>query len=353
MNPDPGFWQGRRVLLTGHTGFKGAWAALWLERLGAEVFGLARPPETEPSLFALLAPRHGGEFADLLDRAAVQAAVARARPQIVIHMAAQALVRRSYADPVETFASNVMGTVNLLDALGHQQELESVLVVTSDKVYGQGQKAGPFVEGDALGGIDPYSASKACVEHVAASWAQGLWAAGPRLATARAGNVIGGGDWATDRIIPDVWRAWRQGVPLGLRNPQATRPWQHVLDALSGYLLYVERLAGAGGQALPRALNFSPLKGEPLDVAAIVAAMTRALGGLPEAWQPDTRPAPHEAASLSLDSSLAERSLGWRARLPIQLALDLTAQWYARHAAGEDARSLCLEQIALFEGLPA
>jgi CDP-glucose 4,6-dehydratase len=165
--------------------------------------------------------------------------------------------------------------------------------------------------------------------------------------------VIGGGDWAMDRIIPDVWRAWRQGVPLGLRNPHATRPWQHVLDALSGYLLYVERLAGAGGQGLPRALNFSPLKGEGLDVAAIVVAMTRALGGMPEPWQPDTRPTPHEAASLSLDSSLAEQSLGWRARLPIQRALDITAQWYARHAAGEDARSLCLEQIALFEGLPA
>ena len=261
MNPDPHFWQGRRVLLTGHTGFKGAWAALWLERLGAEVFGLARPPDTEPNLYTLLAPSQAGILADLMDRAAVRDAVAEARPQIVIHMAAQALVRRSYADPVETFASNVMGTVNLLDALGQQKDLEAVLVVTSDKVYGQGQGSGPFVEGDALGGVDPYSASKACVEHVVASWAQGLWTEGPRLATARAGNVIGGGDWAADRIIPDVWRAWTGGAPLSLRNPQATRPWQHVLDALSGYLLYVERLAGAGGAGGATTTTISPLGG--------------------------------------------------------------------------------------------
>jgi len=351
VNPDPDFWRGRRVLLTGHTGFKGAWAALWLESLGAEVFGISRPPDTEPSLFDLLAPRHAGVLCDLAHRAAVRAAVAQARPQIVLHMAAQALVRRSYADPVETFASNVMGTVHLLDALGQQEGLEAVLVVTSDKVYGQGQGARPFVEGDALGGIDPYSASKACVEHVAASWAQGLWVGGPHLATARAGNVIGGGDWALDRIIPDVWRAWRQGVPLRLRNPQATRPWQHVLDALSGYFLYVERLVGSGRDSLPRALNFSPRAGQGLDVAAIVAGMTRALGGAASSWQHDKGPAPHEAASLSLDPGLAEHCLGWHARLPIEAALGLTADWYARHGAGEAARILCLEQIAYFESL--
>ena len=358
MNPDPGFWRGRRVLLTGHTGFKGAWAALWLERLGAEVFGFSRPPDTEPSLFSLLAPQQPAVLGTLVDRAAVQAAVNTARPQIVIHMAAQALVRRSYAAPVETFASNVMGTVHLLDALGRQEQLEAVLVVTSDKVYAQDRGdqdrgAVSFVEGDALGGIDPYSASKACVEHVAASWARGLWAAGPRLATARAGNVIGGGDWAEDRIIPDVWRAWTQDVALTLRNPRATRPWQHVLDALSAYLLYAERLAGAGGADLPPALNFSPPTDEGLDVAAMVEAMTAALGGPARPWQADTQPAPHEAASLRLDASLAERTLGWRARLPIRKALDLTAAWYARHAKGETARSLCLEQIALYEGLPA
>ncbi len=357
MNPDPGFWQGRRVLLTGHTGFKGAWAALWLERLGAEVYGLSRPADTQPSLYAELAPRHAGVLCDLGDRAAVKAAVAQARPQIVLHMAAQALVRRSYADPVETFASNVMGTVHLLDALGQQEGLEAVLVVTSDKVYahgrGQGQGAGPFVEGDALGGIDPYSASKACVEHVAASWAQGLWVGGPPLVTARAGNVIGGGDWAVDRIIPDVWRAWRQGVPLTLRNPHATRPWQHVLDALSGYFLYVEGLLRAGGDRLPRTLNFSPVAGQGLDVAAIVAAMTKALGGAAAPWQRDERQAPHEAASLRLDPGLAERALGWRARLPVETALGLTADWYARHGSGEAARQLCLEQIAYFESQPS
>jgi CDP-glucose 4,6-dehydratase len=351
MNPSPSFWRGRRVLLTGHTGFKGAWASLWLERLGARVTGFSRAPETEPNLIGLAWPGIDGRIGDLVDPTAVRAAVEAADPEIVLHMGAQALVRRSYADPVDTFATNVMGTVHLLDALRGRAALQAVLVVTSDKTYAHGAEHRPFVEGDALGGADPYSASKACAEHVAASWAASFWRDGPALATARAGNVVGGGDWAADRLIPDIWRARRAGTPLVLRHPQATRPWQHVLDALAGYLVYVERLAAPGGAALPRALNFGPRAGERLTVAEVVEAVERALGGETRGWRLDDGPIPPEAPALALDASRAKAVLGWTARLDMARALAFTADWYGRHAAGAEPRALCLEQIAAFEAL--
>ena len=237
--PDGGFWQGRRVFLTGHTGFKGAWAALWLADLGAEVHGFALPPHTEPSLWeqvgtGLLA---GETLADLADRDALTEAVRRARPQIVLHMAAQALVTRSYADPVGTFATNVLGTAHLLDALRAADGLEAVVVVTTDKVYANDGSGRVFVEDDPLGGGDPYSASKSAAELLTRSFAASFFdPAGVPVATARAGNVLGGGDWSADRLAPNIWRAARSGVPLLLRSPQATRPWQHVLEPLAGYL---------------------------------------------------------------------------------------------------------------------
>ena len=270
------FWRDRRVLLTGHTGFKGAWLALWLERLGAQVFGLALPPTIpSPRGFPNWRPRRSrSRIGDIRDAGVVARAVQEARPQIVIHMAAQALVRRSYRAPVETFATNVMGTAHLLDSLRGAEGLQAVLVVTTDKVYRNDGNGHPFAEDDPLGGADPYSASKAAAEIVVASMATSFFG-GKGVATARAGNVIGGGDWSEDRLIPDIWRAVKAGKPLRLRNPEATRPWQHVLDPLAGYLRYAERLAS--GADVPKALNFGPLPGDALTVAEIADAMLAAM----------------------------------------------------------------------------
>ncbi|MFL6863200.1 MAG: CDP-glucose 4,6-dehydratase [Allosphingosinicella sp.] len=337
--PAPAFWRGRRVLLTGHTGFKGAWAALWLARLGAETHGFALAAEAPEALWTALP---GGLLAsetigDLRDRAAVAEAVRRARPQIVLHLAAQALVRRGHADPVGTIATNVLGSAHLLAALGGA---EAVLIATTDKVYAQPGPKRPFRETDPLGGDDPYSASKASVELIARSFAHRL-----AIATARAGNVIGGGDFAEDRLVPDLWRAARRGAPLRLRFPQATRPWQHVLDPLAGYLLYLERLAGGGG-ALPPALNFGPASGESVTVAALAEAL--GAGG----WEADPGPHPPEAAALSLDASLARETLGWRPRLGAAEMIEWTARWYDAFAAGEAAGRLCEAQIQAWESLP-
>lgn len=347
------FWRGRRVLLTGHTGFKGAWLSLWLEKLGAEVTGLSLAPDTEPSLFALLAPfaAQASRIGDIRDRDGVARAVRDADPQIVIHMAAQPLVRRSYAEPVETYATNVMGTVHLLDALRGTENLQAVLVVTTDKVYRNNESGQPFSEQDPLGGHDPYSASKAAAEIVTESYAASFLAAqGVRVATARAGNVIGGGDWAQDRLIPDLWRATKAGVPLELRNPQSTRPWQHVLEPLDGYLAYAERLAD-GGDA-PPALNFGPPPDETMTVEAVANAMIDAMQA-PHAWRPAaaTAPQPKEARMLALDPALAAQTLGWRPRLDARQALQWTADWYKAFNGGAPARALCLDQIARYEAI--
>jgi CDP-glucose 4,6-dehydratase len=344
--PDLDFWRGRRILLTGHSGFKGAWAALWLARLGAEVHGFALPPEGSDSLWrdlpdGLLAAETIG---DLRDRESVAEAVSRARPQLVLHLAAQSLVRRGYADPVGTFATNVLGTVHLLEALRGSEELEAVLVVTSDKVYAPGEVQQPFRERDPLGGVDPYSASKAAAELAARSFAcSNFQEAGVAVATARAGNVIGGGDFGEDRLVPDLWRASRSGAKLRLRAPAATRPWQHVLDPLAGYLLYVEALAR--GTNLPRALNFGPAPGPTLSVAALAEALGS--GG----YEADPGPHPTEAETLSLDSSLAMASLGWRPRLGPTDMIAWTADWYADFAAGAPAAALCEAQICAYEAL--
>lgn len=346
-NPQPEFWAHQRVLLTGHTGFKGSWLSLWLERLGAAVTGFSLPPETDPSLFALLQPfaRHESLFGDVRDLSAVRAAVATARPTVAIHMAAQPLVRRSYREPVETFAANVMGTVHLLDALRGAPDLKAVLVITTDKVYLNRDTGRDFVEDDPLGGDDPYSGSKAGAEMAVRSYAASFFrSVGVPVATARAGNVIGGGDWSEDRLVPDIWRAARAGRPLELRNPNATRPWQHVLDPLRGYLMFIEKMA-SGAAGVPPALNFGPFPSETFTVGDIVAAVSETMGAGRD-WVQAKGPQPHEMKLLSLDPSAAKAALGWEPRLPPRDTLKWTAAWYRAFDEGKRARDITVGQIA-------
>jgi CDP-glucose 4,6-dehydratase len=349
--PREAFWRGRRVLLTGHTGFKGSWAALWLARLGAKTTGFALAPDTSPALFDLaeverdLASRLG----DLRAPEAVRAAVAAADPDIVLHFAAQPIVRRAIAEPVETLAINAMGTAHLLDALRGAKRLQRILIVTSDKVYDNRERGEAFAEDDPLGGKDPYSASKAATEIIARAYAQTYFAPrGVALATARGGNVIGGGDYAQDRIVPDIVRAWTLRRRPVLRMPEATRPWQHALDCLAGYFLYVEGL----DRAIPRALNFGPDATNPVTVAELTRAMLEALGAPPEF---DAAPLEGsiEMRSLSVDARRAQRELGWRNRLPSAAAVRWTADWHRRVRLGESPRAVTLAQIEAYGALPA
>lgn len=349
--PTAAFWLGRRVLLTGHTGFKGAWAALWLQHMGAHVCGFALAPDTEPSLFDLAKVGEGiaSHFGDLRDPNAVREAVAAAAPEIVLHLAAQPIVRQAFVDPVATIATNVLGTAHLLDALRDCPHVKAILVVTSDKVYANNDAHMAFSEGDRLGGKDPYSASKAATELVAASFAQSYFAPrGIALATARGGNVVGGGDFAVDRIVPDVYRAVVRGERLVLRMPGATRPWQHVLDCLAGYLVFAEALCA--GEAPPPALNFGPEPGRDVRVADIAEAMLKALGKRAE-W--DFVPATNsiEMKALAVDARLARQALGWRDLIGGADIVKWTADWYGQVIAGEDARKATLAQIAAYAAL--
>lgn len=347
LNPD--FWAGRRVLLTGHTGFKGAWAAAVLAGLGARVTGFALAPEGEPNLWRLFAGRLpvAGVIGDLREPAAIAEACRAAPPQIVIHMAAQALVRRGYECPVETFATNVGGTAHLLEALRGTEGVEAILVVTSDKVYRNTGAGTPFRETDALGGSDPYSGSKAAAELVARAYAESYFAPrGVPLATARGGNVLGGGDFASDRLVPDVVRATKAGTGVVLRYPDARRPWQHVLDCVAGYLRYVEHLHGKRA-AEPAALNFGPLDGAEPTVAAVAELVGRRLGNA-HAWQQASGDNPPEQPVLRLDCRLARQALGWSPRLDTAATLEWTAEWYAEHARGGDALALVSAQISRY-----
>lgn len=348
---DSAFWSGRRVFLTGHTGFKGAWASLWLTRMGAEVTGFSLTPETEPNLYALASVEKSlrSHIGDLRDAAALRAAIDAANPEIVIHMAAQPLVRRSYAAPVDTFATNVMGTVNLLEALRECEAVRTVLVVTTDKVYENAEQGISFREEDPLGGHDPYSASKAATEIVTSSYARSFFAEkGIRVATARGGNVIGGGDFSEDRLVPDIWRALRAGEPLVLRNPSAARPWQHVLDCLTGYFTYIR---GLDEQVdLPAALNFGPPPdAAPVTVAALAEAVQAALGG--RGWKPANDTGPHEMMALEIDSRKARACLGWKDQLAGEPCVAWLADWYRDLNAGADMRAATLRQIEDFEAL--
>ncbi len=349
---DRAFWRGRRVLLTGHTGFKGGWLALWLARLGVHVTGLALAPTTQPSLFELA--RVGecldAHWCDIRDATRLRETVRPAAPEIVFHLAAQPLVRRSYSEPIETFATNVMGTVHLLDALRGLVSVKAVLIVTTDKVYGNRDSVYPYREDDTLGGHDPYSASKAAVEIAVASYRSAFLAAqGVAVASARAGNVIGGGDWAQDRLIPDAVRAWSQGQTLEVRSPAATRPWQHVLEPLAGYLTLAQRLWSE--PALAGAWNFGPQSHEAVSVRELVELAAAGWEGARARFREGADAGPHEAHWLALEVAKARQVLGVNPRWTAQTAVTRTMAWYRAVAGGADARAQCEADIAAYEAV--
>jgi CDP-glucose 4,6-dehydratase len=342
-------WRGRPVLVTGHTGFKGAWLSLWLEQLGAEVFGLALDPPSTPSLHDLAQIQGDGrDRVDLRDGDVVAERVRAVSPEVVFHLAARSLVRPAFADPVGTYDVNVVGTAHVLEGARSTPSVRAVVVVTSDKVYEPHPDGEPHTEGSPLGGVDPYSSSKAGAELVTAAFRTSYLApAGVGVATARAGNVIGGGDWATDRVVPDVLRALERSEPVELRHPDAVRPWQHVLDPLNGYLLLAERLLDAPDDA-PTALNFGPDPDEACSVGELVDRLTEGFGGKP-GWRADAAaPAVPETGVLRLDAARAKETLAWLPRLDLEAGLRWTVDWHERQARGEDARALTLEQIAAY-----
>lgn len=350
QRPDPSFWAGKRVLVTGHTGFKGSWLTIWLARLGAEVTGIGLAPATTPSLFALAGVERytvASHIADIRDAVKLRAIVRAARPEIILHLAAQSLVLPSYEYPLDTFSTNIQGTANLLDSLRGLDGLKVVAVVTTDKVYENPEDGVPFRESDPLGGYDPYSASKAAAEIVTASYRRSfLEGQGVAIATARAGNVIGGGDWSEHRLVPDAVRAWEADEPLAVRCPEAVRPWQHVLEPLAGYLCLCERLWSES--RLAGAFNFGP---QVRDVSAVrtVIDLARAAYGTGRVTWGNAIESRHEAACLSLDAEKARRELGFEPRWSLAAAVTRTMNWYRRNADGAAAMDLCAEDIGAFE----
>lgn len=345
------FWDGKKVLITGHTGFKGSWLSLWLHSLGAKVTGYALDPPTDPSLFRcarvddIVVDRRG----DIRDYERLARVMQEARPEIVFHMAAQPLVRESYRNPVETYAVNVLGTVNLLEGVRHCRSVRAVVNITTDKCYENHEWAWGYRENDRLGGHDPYSNSKACSELVTASYRTSFFnradchAHGVAVATARAGNVIGGGDWAADRLIPDCFRAILSGVPIRVRNPHAIRPWQHVLEPLAGYLLLAQRLS-TEKSAWASGWNFGPYDDDARPVQWLVERLC-SLWGNDASWVLDEGVHPHEAHYLKLDCSRARTELGWRPKWSLEQALDSIVDWTRACHQGRDMRALCLQQI--------
>lgn len=349
MLPNARFWRGKRVLLTGHTGFKGGWLALWLQRMGATVTGIALPPNTQPSLFNLAQVADGidSRFCDIRDAVALAALVREAAPEIVLHLAAQPLVRASYRQPVETFAVNVMGTAHVLDALRGLDSVKTALMITTDKVYRNREWPYPYREDDALGGHDPYSASKAATEIVVASYRDSFLAQqGVAVATARAGNVIGGGDWSEDRLVPDAMRAWGAGRALEIRSPQSIRPWQHVLEPLAGYLVLAEKLCSEPG--LAGAYNFGPETSEAASVREVVELAKCSFPHGEVIWGTgdDGR---HEAGWLALEVAKARTALGVKPRWGLTETVNRTIRWYLRLNGGANARALCDADIDDFE----
>ena len=337
-------WKGRRVLVTGHTGFKGGWLSLWLHQLGAEVTGFSLPAPTKPSLFEQirLAELVNHIQGDVRDMDAVEAAVNAARPEVVFHLAAQSLVRYSYDNPIETYATNVMGTVHLLDACRRAESVRAIISVTSDKCYENREWVWPYRESDPMGGHDPYSSSKGAAELVISAYRRSFFETGARIASVRAGNVIGGGDWATDRLIPDIVRAMISGERPLIRNPDSVRPWQHVMEALSGYLLIAERLLEERRE-FANAWNFGPSEDDAKPVAWIADRMLEMWGA--EGWDRPAGEQPHEAKLLKLDCSKARAALGWRPRLSLEKALEKVVDWHKSVADGDDAREVSLRQL--------
>ena len=340
-------WRGRRVFLTGHTGFKGAWLALWLRRLGAEVTGYALAPETSPSLFDVARVGEGMRsiLGDVRDLDTLRDALEASGAEVVLHLAAQSLVRESYARPVDTYATNVMGTVHLLEAVRESKSVKAVVVVTSDKCYENREWVWPYRENEPLGGRDPYSNSKAAAELVASAYRSSFF---PHIATARAGNVIGGGDWAKDRLVPDLMRAFAKGEAAVIRNPLAIRPWQHVLEPLHGYLMLAESLL-RGEHA--EAWNFGPGDADVRPVQWVADELVRRWGD-GASWTQDRGSHPHEAHMLKLDSAKARTQLRWTPRLSLGEALDWIVEWHREiDAAPERAAAMTLRQIETFEAL--
>ncbi|MBF0561313.1 MAG: CDP-glucose 4,6-dehydratase [Alphaproteobacteria bacterium] len=352
-----GFWRNRSVLITGHTGFKGSWLALWLETLGARVTGLALAPPTQPAMFEVAGVGAGMErshLADVRDLAAVTAAVTQARPEVVFHLAAQPIVLRSYVEPVETYATNVMGVAHLLEAVRHCDSVRAVVMVTSDKCYENREWVWGYRETDAMGGFDPYSSSKGCSELVTAAYRSSYFnpanygSHGVAVASVRAGNVVGGGDWAEDRLIPDLVRGLIAGKPVPIRNPHAVRPWQHVLEPLFGYLRLAQLLVEQGSD-YAEAWNFGPLDRNACPVGQIVdRVMALWDGSTASGWVSDRQPRPHENVFLKLDCSKANARLGWRAQWDIETTLRFTINWYQKWQRGEDMRAATLNDIRAY-----
>jgi CDP-glucose 4,6-dehydratase len=354
---NPVFWHGKRVLLTGHTGFKGSWLSLWLQSMGAQVTGYALAPPTNPSLFDMAEVGQGmtSVIGDIRDLANLQALFTQHSPEIVIHMAAQPLVRYSYQNPVETYATNVMGTVHLLEAVRNTPGVKAVVNITTDKCYENREWAWGYRENEPMGGFDPYSNSKGCAELVSAAYRSSYFNAnnyaqhGVATATVRAGNVIGGGDWAQDRLIPDILAAFEQGRKVAIRNPNSIRPWQHVMEPLRGYLTLAEQLF-EHGPSFGEGWNFGPNDEDAKPVGWIVEQMA-ALWGSSAQWQIDTGEHPHEAHYLKLDISKARSRLDWHPALRLQDALALTIDWSKQRQAGANMRQLTLAQIHAYQAL--
>ena len=351
----PSFWSGKKVFVTGHTGFKGSWLSLWLQQLGASVIGYALQPPTNPSLFEVAQVAQGmtSIIGDIRDGTMLTNAMRQAGTDIVIHMAAQPLVRRSYVDPVETYSTNVIGTVNLLEAVRQTPSVRAVVNVTTDKCYENKEWVWGYRENEPMGGFDPYSSSKGCAELVTAAYRYSFFNSSKHsehqvaLATARAGNVIGGGDWAEDRLIPDILRAIQNRQSVNIRNPHATRPWQHVLEPLSGYLALAEALYSQGS-AFAEAFNFGPTEDDAKPVQWIVERLVQQWGDGAN-WKLDQAEHPHEAHYLKLDCSKAKMRLDWRPRWTLAQALENIIVWHKAHQRGDDMRELSSRQIAAFQ----
>jgi CDP-glucose 4,6-dehydratase len=354
---NPAFWRGKRVLLTGHTGFKGSWLSLWLQSMGAQVTGYSLVPPTDPSLFEAADVGSGmtSVIGDIRDLTKLQLVFAETQPQIVFHMAAQPLVRYSYVEPVETYSTNVMGTVNLLESVRNTPSVKAVVNITTDKCYENREWIWAYRENEAMGGYDPYSSSKGCAELVSAAYRSSFFNVddyarhGVALATVRAGNVIGGGDWAQDRLIPDILAAFEQERAAKIRNPNSVRPWQHVLEPLRGYLTLAERLHD-DGVAYAEGWNFGPVDEDAKSVGWIVEKMV-GLWGETSNWESDAAEHPHEANYLKLDISKARNRLNWHPALRLEDALKLIVEWTKQRKSAVDVRALTLAQIHTYQKL--